>query len=448
MAALAVAQDLVAEHVVAALPGLEHDGVAQQPGQHAELLDGAVAAEHLDGGAHAGGAGEARPELVEVHEHAVGAALAVGGLAERDAVAERRQREGHAAGARRGDAQVGELAGDRRERRQGLAERGAVRGVRRGLAPGALQHGRAAHGVEDAARVDDLLEHGAEVGHGQRPGALEVHLGRGHGARAELVLEAADAEGVGAAVVEAAGHDVALQAARAGRRTLGAGGDEEQVGVDDRAEPLLPDDAGGAVAGVLRDDRVGAHVAAALDLGQELRADEVRVVVGVEQARHPVRTRVARVAERLDEARGAGHGAGVAGLAVLREEVHRRDGQALLAGLAEPGHRARGVGQAADLAVGRVVDDALGADAEAVVAAQLRQVLVAVVLAHQRVDARGADVGERLQRVGLPEPVDGDECLEVRIGAPPVGGVLPPGGEVVASDGRSGRCGHGPSTAA
>ena len=145
----------------------------------------------------------------------------------------------------------------------------------------AHQGGRAEHAVEPGHRdhLDDGGDAPALGSEPSRPGAVELDLGRGVGAVAELVLEALDAEDVAGAVVEHPGDD------EAGQPALGLGEHEEHVAHRRRAEPLVP---GQGVLAVGRERLgprgVGADVRAALLLGHAHAGQAARLRGGLAQA--------------------------------------------------------------------------------------------------------------------------------------------------------------------
>ena len=112
-------------------------------------------------------------------------------------------------------------------------------------------------------------------------------------------------------------------AARSLRSTLRARGDDELIGVRDRAEPLLAVQPPGPFAVTTHGPReVRAHVRAAVLLGEELRAALTAVVVRIQQWRQELLTQLvgAVEAERADQPRRAGDGARVAALARVGEQ--------------------------------------------------------------------------------------------------------------------------------
>ena len=191
--------------------------------------------------------------------------------------------------------------------------------VRAAHQPGRAERVQPARGVEDDARRDPEAVFELAQREGNR--AVELDLARRERPRAELVLQAADAEAVDRPV-----HLVRNEEARdprgAGRRTVGTSRDDELVGIGDRAEPLLAREPP-RLAVTRRRDRVGADVRAALPLGQELRAALRAVVVALEERRQePFAQLVGGVsAQRPHEAGRADDGAGVPALAGVGQEV-------------------------------------------------------------------------------------------------------------------------------
>ena len=103
------------------------------------------------------------------------------------------------------------------------------------------------------------------------------------------------------------------------------GGDEELVGIGDRAEPFLPvQPPGRAVRDRLHPVR--ADVGPAVPLREELRSTLRQVVVGLEQRREEALAQLVGGVgpERADEPRRADDRTGMAALSRVREEVEER----------------------------------------------------------------------------------------------------------------------------
>src|SRR5690606_23106644 len=117
---------------------------------------------------------------------------------------------------RRIAAHLGQNVLHQREMDDRLAKSKAVAGVTPGDDIGPARIGRAADGVEDARRVDDVSHHVAEaafqvadvVGHG----VAELDLAGRQRARAQLVLQAADVHMVEPPVVQAARYEEEAEA--------------------------------------------------------------------------------------------------------------------------------------------------------------------------------------------------------------------------------------------
>jgi hypothetical protein len=169
-----------------------------------------------------------------------------------------------------------------------------VRGVvRRLLHAGSHEGGRAEDAVEPRAvdHLDDRRHATALLAHEARPGTLQLDLGRGIRAVAELVFEPLDAEPVARAVGEDARQE---EAAEPGPRL---GEHEEGVAHRRGAEPLVAGQLVLAVEERSRDGRVLSDVRAALALrhrhpaersGFLPRRSQAGVVVERRQARLPL----------------------------------------------------------------------------------------------------------------------------------------------------------------
>ncbi|VTM08179.1 Uncharacterised protein [Pseudomonas aeruginosa] len=99
-----------------------------------------------------------------------------------------------------------------------------------------------AHAIGQARHVDHvghLLEAAADLADQVGAGAFQADLAAGHGAAAQLVLQADDAVGVARTVLAKLRQEEQGHALHAFRRALGAGEDHRQVGVRVGAEPLV-----------------------------------------------------------------------------------------------------------------------------------------------------------------------------------------------------------------
>ena len=290
-----------------------------------------------------------------------------------------------------------------------------------------------------------------DVAHEIGGGAVQDDLARGHGARAELVLQPHDPVAVAAAVLEPPRQGEQAEALRAGRRAARPGQQDRDIGVGMAAEPFLAMelpalDAVGADTDALGLGLERADVGAAGLLGHELRALQHG---GRVLAQQPVEQQLLqrRGAVALDdEVGGVGHRhrAHQAELG-LHEEIgdavfHQRMGG--LRHAQHAGAMAHGVhaevleGDLLHLAIGGMVVDPVLVAAEAVARMQHRRVLVGhhgeivEAVAGERAQPlemrrhRRAQAGLQVERQQVLElPVDGIEVPAVRIGRDVLGAV-------------------------
>ena len=170
---------------------------------------------------------------------------------------------------------------------QRAAEGDAIARDHQRFVEASAHHRGGAHAMRKPRQVDlihHLLEAVAQLADQPCERAFEHDLAAGHRARAELVLQPRDSVAIAAAGFEPARHREQPQPARAGRRALGTGEQQRQVGVGVRAEPFVAVKAPFALfAAGDRFER--ADVGAAGFFGHELRALPHRAQVLGEQAR-------------------------------------------------------------------------------------------------------------------------------------------------------------------
>jgi hypothetical protein len=152
---------------------------------------------------------------------------------------------------------------------------------------------------------------------------------------------------------------------------------------------------------------VGADVGTALDLGDELRGMEALIIVRAQQAGKETALLVSAsdLLHELDRAGGAGYGAGVAGFAMLVEEIGDAAGEDLVPGFGECRQNTARPEDPPGLVVGGVEHDLLHCAPEAIVPSQLRQVLIAIRFADEAVEASSGLIADRSQesvRLGPP----------------------------------------------
>ena len=186
------------EHIVRAFPRLVDDRVAVKARQDAEVLDRAVATEHLDRTSYRGRGVDGQRVLRRVHEEAVIHRDLVVGACRVDAVFQLGQGKDEVQRAEPRDAELCDRGAGRRKRVDRTAERAAVVCVRRGFQVGASHHpGRSDRG-HPTARVEDDPDRSSEsVLDGTdwpRPGLVEVDLAGRHPPSTEFFLEATHRE--------------------------------------------------------------------------------------------------------------------------------------------------------------------------------------------------------------------------------------------------------------
>ena len=256
------------------------------------------------------------------------------------------------------------------------------------LVDAAPHHRGGAHAVRQPRQID-LLHHllQAAIGVADQIGhrALQQDLARGHRAGAELVLEARDAVGVAAAVLEPARQGEQGQPAGAGRSTLGARQQQRDVGVGVRAEPFVAIEPPHTVlAARHRFDR--ADVGAAGPFGHELRALPLHGRVGRQHFRQQIFLQLVagEFADQMDRGVGDADRAHQPELG-LHEQILQRvfgdRGQRPVhaeraAAMAHGMKLEIGEGDALHLAIGRMVVDPVLVAAEPIPGIEHRRMLV------------------------------------------------------------------------
>ena len=377
------AEDVQGDDVLRALPDGVTLGVAELACQ-GPALDVAVAAEHLqplagDLQTAAGGA-----ELGERHHDAVQPPrLLVAG-----APGERRGLEHGSGSGLDFDGHLEERLLNQGQLVQPAPERLTMGGVDRRFQEAATGDAQP-HGSHAQPRAVDHAHHPVQPPRlrGVRFGVAkdiglgidEIDLGSGHGAGAQLVLDAFDVDAVRGAVGTGNGDDEEGEAAQAGVGAFGPSEGGDRLGVHVGAEPLGAVEQPGALVHLFGGRIRGGEVGAAADLGHEHGAVPAVIVGGRHQVGHQLLAdagwRVA-VDERGDAAGHAG-GADHAGVRLAEEvgEGAAQDGRHILA------RRLQGVGAfLPDVALGidgvRVMLNAVGLIAPGVVALQARRVTV------------------------------------------------------------------------
>ena len=235
---------------------------------------------------------------------------------------------------------------------------------------------------------DDRRDAASLLADEPRAHALELDLARGQRARAELVLEALDAEAGIARLEQEAGQP----GGRLGER-------QEDVAGGIGAEPLVAGQLVAAVAERLGARRVGAHVRAALLLGHRHPGERAVAVGRLRQQRLPLGGELGLLAQRRDHRVGHRHGAHHARVD-LAPRVHQRRAHDVRTGLRiSPRQRVDlALDRLAQAPVPRRVElDLVDAVAVAVVRAQARLVALGALGVLDRLDA-----ARQLARVAQP----------------------------------------------
>jgi len=256
-----------------------------------------------------------------------------------------------------------------------------------GLGQGdAHQAGRGDGAVEAGERhhVDDGRHALAGLADQPRRRLVELDLGGGVGAVAELVLETDQAHAVAAAVGEVARHQKAAEA------VVGLSKHQEAVARRRRQEPFVAGHPPHPAAGLARRGGGGGEVAAALffghahaegDAGLVAERPLARIVAARADARQPVIGKRRGVREGGDRGIGHGHRADVAALDLGGHVKPRRpcgSPRLAVAAVAVPGRAVQPGGDAAphQRMVGRMELDRIDARAAGVVGPQDRRELI------------------------------------------------------------------------
>ena len=447
------AQHVERDDVAGAFPDRAEVGVTHQPGV-APFLDVAAAAAHLHrvAGDLAGVAAGAELDQRRQDAHqSVGSAI---GAADGVRLAQRLGGlQQHGARLLGGQQQLQQLAAHQRQVDQAFAESLALlRDIQRLAIRPAHQPGRT-HAVGQARVVDHvghLLE--AAAGFADQPGAraFEPDLAAGHRPRAQLVLQPQDAEGVGRAVAQRARQQEQRDALHASRRAIDARQHHRQAGVGVGAKPLVAPQAVAAVgiavsvacAGACSAaQRLGArgggrHVRAGALFGHEHRALAQLVDILRGQPRQVALHQGGRaeLAQRARQRIGHRQRAAQPELG-----LHEQIGQRVLGrrrhGL-RPAQHARAVrhcrqpvlaeGDALQLDISRVLDDALRIQPAAGAVFQRRRMLVGRQgQAVEHTAGQPAQVLQVRQQVGVQvgTEVQRQQGLQLGIGVEQVGAV-------------------------
>ena len=313
---------------------------------------------------------------------------------------------------------VGEDGAHQRLVDQGALEGAAMGGVVQGERGGLAHQRRGAERAFEAGEMRHLDDGGDAAALGadhDRLQPVELDLGGGVGAVAELVLQALDAHRVAAAVVAPALGE------EAGDRLAGAGEGEEEIAGGDREEPFVA----GQAPRIARAGRGGAGLAqirAALFLGHRHRDAEgrffrrrqrARVVAGRENPVAEAGEQVGRVGEGGGGGEGHRRGAADAGLALAPEIGHGGAGDMGAGAGFGPGQAVEAVGadHAHQAVPGGVEGDLVDAVAEAVEGGEFGR--VAIRLPRQGAQFGRADSGaDRGEMGGGPAGAEGGNRLE------------------------------------